>query len=123
MGQALHLPELVDNARATSNSLFRRNIVWWLRNKIRDVNKGKRLSYVEIAKSSGYTKGNVQISITTVERIMRRGVTNEFLAQLMGAAASIGMEPNCLYDYLANQNLVPRRERPIDGFDDLGSLL
>ena len=118
----LRLPDLMQNTKASSTNLLQRNMKWWAWNKIGD-RKGKRHGYGEIAKLSKYTKTNIQANIGTIDRTIRRGITNDLLAQLMHVTTCIGLEPNLVYDYLVEENLVPHRERPIDGFDDLTRLL
>jgi hypothetical protein len=101
----------------------RNEITWWLWHSVGYPEKGITLSLGAIARMAGAPKSSIQRAVEGFDKKVRAGLTGKLLGELLQTGLKLGIDPNILYHDLEQKGLVPKREREIDGFDDLEKLI
>ena len=89
----------------------KREIIWWLMRNIGDKEKGRALSWQEIADSGNTARSSVKVSVERFDRKLKENLDGKLLERLLLEAGSLGLGYNLTYNALVKIGLVPARER------------
>ena len=123
-GAVFSLPiELWKQLSGNAISRERQEMIWWLWYYVGRKEHKKTLSYGEIADAAGIPRSTIQTAVGRFNRKLREKLEGKLLERLLLTANSIGIGDNLTYNTLANLGLVTKREREIDGFDELNTII
>ena len=98
-------------------------MIWWLWYNVGHKEHKKTLSYGEIASAVGIPRSTIQTAVGRFNRKLRENLDGKLLERLLLTASSVGLGNNLTYNTLVDRGFVPRREREIDGLDELDKLI
>ena len=116
----LKIPGKIENLR----KIYEPNdIMWWLLHNLPQERDTTPLSYSDISKLLNVPRSTIQTVVKRFDDRVNKSLDNKLLARILLIGSNLGHDYNTVYNMLAERDLVPVREREIDGFDDLESLL
>jgi len=96
---------------------------WWLYHNVGHPEDNRTLSYREIADIEAIPRSSIQTTIAQFNHKLREKLDGKLLGRMLLTANSLGLGNNLTYNTLANLGFVPKRDREIDGFDELNKLI
>ena len=101
----------------------RQDMTWWLWHSVGHREYKRTLSYREIADIARKSRSTIQTGVERFGRKLKGKLDGKLLERLLRTSASLGLGYNMTYHALVRQDLAPAREREIDSFDELDSLI
>ena len=101
----------------------RNEMTWWLWRSVGHREHKLTLSYGEIADITLISRSSIQTSVERFGLKLKEKLDGKLLERLLRVSSNLGLGYNMTYHALVRQGLAPPREREIDSFDELDSLI